>query len=154
MFPSRIQFFLNYHEQIQWFLITSDQLQDIMKKAACTAKMRRFHFHVLISFILWINRNWSLSFCWMASLRDHKRSKTYLKKKNQQFIKCGFIICWVLQFEVRYTKWKQYPKSYVTVCTVVLKSMLCILGYLHGYKDGIVKIQIQCATKCTKPNQI
>lgn len=108
MFPSRIQFFLNYHEQIQWFLITSDQLQDIMKKAACTAKMRRFHFHVLISFILWINRNWSLSFCWMA--RDHKRSKTYLKKKNQQFIKCGFIIYWVLQFEVRDTIWKQYPR--------------------------------------------
>lgn len=80
MFPSRIQFFLNYHEQIQWFLITSDQLQDIMKKAACTAKMRRFHFHVLISFILWINRNWSVSFCWMA--KDHERSKTYLKKKS------------------------------------------------------------------------
>lgn len=107
MFPSRIQFFLNYHEQIQWFLITSDQLQDIMKKEACTAKMRRFHFHVLISFILWINRNWSVSFCWMA--KDHERSKTYLKK-NQQFIKWGFIIYWVLQFEVRDTIWKQYPR--------------------------------------------
>lgn len=107
MFPSRIQFFLNYHEQIQWFLITSDQLQYSMKKAACTAKMRRFHFHVWISFILWINRNWSVSFCWMA--KDHERSKTYLKK-NQQFIKWGFIIYWVLQFEVRDTIWKQYPR--------------------------------------------
>lgn len=129
-----------------------------MKKAACTAKMKRFLFYVLISFIIWINGNWSVSFCWIA--KDHERYKTYLKKKNQQFIKWGFIIYWVLQFEVRDRKWKQYPRMktriccYITVCTVVIKSMLCILGYLHGYKDGIVRIQIQCATKCTKPYQI
>lgn len=149
MFPSRIQFFLNYHEQIQWFLITSDQLQDMMKKAACTAKMRRFHFHVLISFILWINRNWSVSFCWMA--KDHERSKTYLKKKStihkMRIHHLLSLAVWSKGHNMEtISQNEKWICCYLTVCTVVLKSISCILGYLHVYKDGFVRIQVQCTS--------